>query len=166
MEAGSRTSSITWMIPFEVVRSVSTMVALPIVVLAAVTLRFNSSPLTVLIVEDSIASAVRPSSTTCRVKTDVSLSLFHGLRRSLRISGGTFPNAVSVGAKSVNGPFWFNVSASPAATIALVRVWNRGSADAASINVPTLAPKSLRIALPLVPQEGRGGSDAPAGFLH
>jgi hypothetical protein len=58
--------------------------------------------------------------------------LFSGFSSVSTVPAGSFANASSVGAKTVNGPFPFSVSTSPAACSAFASVLNDPAATAVS----------------------------------
>lgn len=123
--SGMRTVSITWMTPLEHLMSALTTFEelrkrLPSVTLSAIFFLFRAVALVSLTACDE---ATLPA-TTWYVRMSLSFPLFSGLRSISSVPLGSFLNASSEGANTVNGPSPFSASTSPAAFNAATSVGN------------------------------------------
>lgn len=164
---GMMTVSMTWMTPLE--HSISALVTVaPLTTTPVVPSTSSASPETDagLIFLPATSAAITLLGITWSVRILVSFSLFSGLTSVSTVPAGSFANASSEGANTVNGPAPLRVSTSPAAVTAATSVLNEPAATAVSTMsciMKFLFEERARIGVSVKPCGARLVSTAPAG---
>ena len=131
---GVSTVSITWIVPFDASMSVTSTRAPPTVTTSPSTSIDTASPWTVIAESSRTTSdALTSPDTTWYSSTSVSAGMSPS--RASTVPSGSFANASSVGAKTVNGPSPCSVSTRPAAPSAATSVSNLPAPTAMSTMV-------------------------------